>query len=80
MNPSLTAAVIAKELISKVKAMQTFEITQDLPDHFEFGGVVPFDLSIKDGKLTCHVPALTLEQAIDMVDRWLADRTGGDEL
>jgi hypothetical protein len=79
MNPSLTAAAIANELISRVKAMQTFEITQDLPDNFEFGGVVPFDLAIKDGKLTCKVPALSLEQAIDMVDRWLAERTGDEE-
>ena len=78
MNPSLTASVIANELITKVMAMQIFEITQDLPDNFEFGGVVPFDLAIKNGKLTCKVPALTLQQAIDMVDRWLAERTGDE--
>ena len=80
MNPSLTAAAIANELISKAMAMQTFEVTQDMPDNFEFGGVVPFDISIKDGKLTCRVPALTLQQAVDMVDRWVADRTSGDDL
>jgi hypothetical protein len=78
MNPNLTAAVIANELISKVKAMQTFEVTQELPDNFEFGGEVPFDLSIKEGRLTCKVHALTLQQAIDMVDRWLAQRTGDE--
>lgn len=79
MNPSITAAVMANELISKVMAMQTFEVSQDMPDNFAFGGEVPFDLTIKDGKLTCKVHALSLEQAIDMVDRWVAQRIQGDE-
>lgn len=79
MNPSLTAAVIANDLINRVKAMQTFEVTQDMPEDFAFNGEVPFDIVIRDGKITCSVLAISLEQAVDMVDRWVAQRTQGDE-
>lgn len=79
MNPSLTAAVMANELINKVMALQTFEVVQDMPDNFTFGGEVPFDLTIRNGKLTCKVHAMSLQQAVDMVDQWVAQRIQGDE-
>jgi hypothetical protein len=78
MNPKLTASVIANELIQKAMKMETFEITMPVPDEFGFGGVVPFDLKIKDNTLTCYVHALTLPEARAQVQAWVKERTEGD--
>lgn len=78
MNPSLTAAVMANQLIEKAMKMQTYKIVQTVPDNFELGGVIPFDITIdRDNMLTCFVPAVSLADAEEQVGKWLEDRTQG---
>jgi len=73
-----TARDLANALINKAKSMQTFRIMQPVPDDFEFGGVVPFDISIRNEIMTCTVHALTIEEAREQVRAWLQERTEGD--
>jgi len=73
-----TARDLANALINKAKRMQTFRIMQPVPDDFEFGGVVPFDISIRNEMMTCTVHALTIEEAREQVRAWLQERTEGD--
>ncbi len=73
-----TARDLANALINKAKSMQTFRIMHPVPDDFEFGGVVPFDISIRNEIMTCTVHALTIEEAREQVRAWLQERTEGD--
>jgi hypothetical protein len=83
MNPSLTAAAMANELISKARAMQTFQITRQLDDADVIfsAGVVPFDLKMnREGRLTATVHAMTLAEAEEQVDAWIQHLQEGDDL
>jgi hypothetical protein len=83
MNPSLTAAVMANELIEKARTMQTFQITRHLddPDLIFSAGVVPFDLKMnREGRLTATVHCMTREEAESQVDSWIRHLEEGDDL
>ncbi len=73
-----TAAELTAELINKAKSMQTFRIMQPVPEGFEFGGVVPFDVTIKNEMITCTVHAVNLKEAKEQVRAWLRERTEGE--
>ena len=74
MNPSLTAAAMAQNLIERARNLQTFKVVRQLDDRdMVFGkGPVPFDLRInKQNVMFVTVHALTLEEAQAQVDDWL---------
>jgi hypothetical protein len=82
MNPSLTAAVMANELINKARTMQTFQITRQLDDADVIfsAGVVPFDLKMnREGLLTATVHAMTREDAEQQVDSWINHLEQGED-
>ena len=82
MNPSLTAAVMASELINKARTMQTFQITRQLDDANVIfsAGVVPFDLKMNhEGRLTATVHAMTREDAEQQVDSWINHLEQGED-
>lgn len=82
MNPSLTAAAMAQNLIERARNLQTFKVIRQLDDHdMIFGkGPVPFDLRInKQNVMFVTVHALTLEEAQTQVDDWL-NKLNKDEL
>ena len=60
-----------KELMSRIKAMQEFEVETTLPERFRFKGKVPFDMEIRGNKVVVKVLALTLEDAMLRVDTFL---------
>ena len=83
MNPSLTAAAMANELINKARTMQTFHIVRQLDDAdiIFSAGVVPFDLKMnREGRLTATVHAMTLAEAEEQVDSWIQHLQEGDDL
>ena len=74
MNPSLTAAAMAQNLIERARNLQTFKVIRQLDDRdMIFGkGPVPFDLRInKHNVMVVTVHALTLEEAQAQVNNWL---------
>jgi hypothetical protein len=72
-----TAKELTHNLIERARSMQLFEITQPVPDNFEFFGTVPFNIKInQDNILTCYVHAVTLTEAEMQVNQWLQERTG----
>lgn len=58
-------------VLERVMNLQTFKVVVELPDEFEFNGRVPYDMSIKDGMVTMHIPALTLKEARALADQFL---------
>jgi hypothetical protein len=77
-----TAKELTDNLISRAKAMQTFQITRQLDDADVIfsAGVVPFDLKMnREGRLTATVHAMTLEDAEQQVDSWINHLESGDD-
>lgn len=72
MNPSLTAAVMANELINRAKNMQEFVVERDydlIPP-----GIIRFNIQHTVGQLArIFVPALTQTEAERMVDDWFGE-------
>lgn len=82
MNPSLTAAVMANELINKARTMQTFHVTRHLddPDIIFSAGVVPFDLKMnREGRMTATVHCMTEDEANEQVDSWIRHLEEGED-
>jgi len=72
MNPSLTAAVLANELISKAMAMQEFVVEREF-DHIP-AGIVRYNIQHTVGQSArIFVPALTQAEAESMVDDWFGN-------
>lgn len=53
----------AKEVISRVKNLQEFEVQVTLPEDFRFGGKVPYDMDIVGNQAFVKVVAETIEEA-----------------
>ena len=72
MNPSLTAAVIANELITRAKNMQEFVVERDwdlIP-----AGVVKYDIQHTLGQpARIFVHAMTQQEAERQVDDWFGE-------
>lgn len=62
---------MATNLINRAKNLQEFVITVDQPDDFRFTGLVPFDMSIKEGVITATVYGLDFDEAVATFDNWL---------
>lgn len=62
---------MATNLIFRAKNLQEFTVTTELPDDFAFQGVVPFDISIKDGQIEAKVWAVDFNEAIERLNEFL---------
>ena len=64
-----------KDIIERVKNLQEFSVTTDLPETFEFKGKVPYDIFIDGDKITLKIHAVTLEEATDKAMKYLGERS-----
>jgi hypothetical protein len=73
MNPSLTAAVMANELINKAMNMQEFIVEREF-NHIPTG-IIKFNIQHSAGMpARIFVPALTQAEAESMVDEWFEEK------
>jgi hypothetical protein len=68
-----TAKDIMDTTIRRVINLQYFIVERELPGAFQFKGVVPFDITIQDGKVTASVLALSAEEAEHIVSKFFDD-------
>jgi hypothetical protein len=59
------------DLIFRAKNLQEFTVTTDVPEDFQFNGVVPFDLSIAEGEIQAKVFAVDFNEAVNTLNDWL---------
>jgi hypothetical protein len=64
-----------KDIIDRIKNLQEFSVTTDLPETFEFRGAVPYDTVITGDKITLKIHAVTLEEATDKAMKYLGERS-----
>ena len=62
---------MATNLIFRAKNLQEFTVTTELPDDFAFQGVVPFDISIKEGQIEAKVWAVGFNEAVERLNEFL---------
>jgi hypothetical protein len=55
----------AKDVLSRIKNLQEFEVQIQIPEDFRFGGRVPFDMSISGDHAFVKVVAETIEEATE---------------
>ena len=67
------------DVLHRMRNLQRFEISQQIPDGFEFRGVLPYDVKIRDDEITVIVWAVDFNEAVDRVGRFL-DEWSGDTL
>jgi hypothetical protein len=65
---------MAQALIHRAKNLQEFTVEVELDGAVAFNGVVPFDISIKDGILTAKIFALTFDEAVEILSNYLGDK------
>lgn len=53
----------AKDVISRAKNLQEFEVQVQLPEYFRFSGRVPFDMEIVGDQAFVKVLAESIEEA-----------------
>lgn len=67
----MNAADIANNLIFRAKNLHEFTVTTDVPENFRFNGLIPFDLSIKEGQIEAKVWAVDFDEAAQRLDQFL---------
>ena len=65
---------MATNLIFRAKNLQEFTVTTEVPEDFAFHGVVPFDISIKEGQIEAKVWAVDFNEAVDRLNEFLQNR------
>lgn len=53
----------AKDVINRIKRLQKFDVEVQLPEHFAFTGVIPYDMAIAGNIATVTVYAETVAEA-----------------
>lgn len=69
----MNTADMATNLINRAKNLQEFTVEVELTEAIAFNGVVPFDMSIKDGILTAKIFALDFDEAVQILSNYLGD-------
>jgi len=67
----MNATDIANNLIFRAKNLHEFTVTTEVPENFRFNGLVPFDMSIKDGQMEAKVWAVDFDEAAQRLDQFL---------
>lgn len=67
----MNSADMATNLIFRAKNLNEFTVTTTVPENFRFNGLVPFDMSIKEGQIEAKVWALDFDEAVQRLDEFL---------
>lgn len=51
------------KLLNRIKHLEEFEVTLEMPDEFMFQGVVPWDMKVVDRTVTVKLLALSQDEA-----------------
>ena len=59
------------KILDRVKALQEFEVTAEVPNEFRLYGVIPFDFKIEGKIMTAKILAANLDEAMYRMDCFL---------
>ena len=58
------------KLLNRIKHLEEFEVTLEMPDEFMFQGVVPWDMKVVDRTVTVKLLALSQDEADTKVSEY----------
>lgn len=67
----MNSADMATALIQRAKHLQEFVVETDVPEGFRFNGLIPFDMEIKDGKISAIVYGIDFDEAVYRLNEFL---------
>lgn len=62
-------------IMNRLKNLNEFEVTKDIPEGFSFNGTVPFDVKIKGSIGTFKVLAVDNTEAEQKITKYIKDNT-----
>lgn len=62
---------MANALIQRAKNLNEYIVTTEVPEDFRFNGLIPFDISIKEGIIYAKVYAIDFDEACKQLDNFL---------
>ena len=67
----MNSVEMANNLIFRAKNLHEFTVTTEVPEDFQFNGVVPFDMQIQDNIIYAKVWAIDFDEAAKRLDDFL---------
>jgi hypothetical protein len=67
----MNSVELSQHLIFRAKHLQEFVVITDVPSDFKINGMVPFDITISEGKLQAKVLAVDFNEAVYRLNDFL---------
>lgn len=64
---------VIEEIMERIKKLNEYEVTREMPEEFAFNGTIPFDIKIKNGIGTFKVIAVSMNEAEERVSKYLKE-------
>jgi hypothetical protein len=64
-----------EKIMDRIKNLNEFEVTKDIPEGFSFNGTVPFDITIKGSIGTFKVLAVDINEADQKITKYIKENT-----
>ena len=61
------------DVINRIKFMKHYGVDVAIPEDFRFSGIVPFDMIIGDNRIKAKILAISHEDALEKMERYLDD-------
>ena len=52
------------QFINRMKTLEEFTVTTEVPDDFRFNGIIPYDINISNGYINAQVWAISFDEAV----------------
>lgn len=52
------------QFINRMKTLEEFTVTTEVPDDFRFNGIIPYDINISNGYINAKVWAISFDEAV----------------
>lgn len=66
---------VIEEIMQRIKNLNEFEVTKNIPEDFAFNGVIPFDIKIQGNVGKFKVIAVDIDEAEQKVTKYIKDNT-----
>ena len=63
------------DVINRIKFMKIYEVDVAIPENFRFSGIIPFDMTISDNRIIAKILAISHEDALEKMERYLQDNS-----
>jgi hypothetical protein len=59
------------QFINRMKTLEEFTVTTEVPEDFRFNGVIPYDINISNGYINAKVWAISFDEAVTRFNEFM---------